>query len=329
VSSSNFGRYIAGRLLQTIPLVFVVILVNFLLIHTAPGDPAEVLGGQYATADQIQFIRHYYGLDKPLLQQFLQYLWLVIHGNLGTSIVYNQPVLNVIADRIGPTLLLMGTGLAFASIFGIILGVVSASRKNSITDNTVSIVSLTAYSVPAFWTGIVLIIVFAGGLHVFPSHGMATPGLEAGGLSYAWSVLQHLILPSTTVGLVFLGLVTRLTRDSMLTALADKYIVTARSKGLSERIVLYKHALRNAILPVVTVIGFNAGYLLAGAVVTETIFGWPGMGFLIFNSLLARDYPVILGSLVVISVSVILANLLTDVVYAFLDPRIRYRGARV
>jgi ABC-type dipeptide/oligopeptide/nickel transport system permease component len=234
-------------------------------------------------------------------------------------------VFRVIADRLPATLLLMLTGLTLATGLGVWAGAVAARRADTPLDHAISVGTVVGYSMPAFWLGQVLIIVFAAGLGLFPVQGMTTARGGYTGLRYAADVLWHLVLPATTLGLLQLALVTRLTRTGLLDILAEDYVRTARAKGLTAGAVLYRHALRNALLPVVTVVGGHVGTLLAGAVLTEIIFAWPGLGRLLYDATLARDYPLLMAIFLVGSTSVILANLLTDLIYAALDPRVRYR----
>lgn len=323
ILGSNLARFVGKRLAYAIPLIFAVIAINFFLIHLAPGDPVSILAGPLATPEYIARLRAYYGVDTPLVQQFFIYLWSVLQGNLGFSIKYNQPVLGIILDRFPATVLLMSAGLFSLSLVGILFGVVSAWKQNSKTDKVITIFSLGSYSIPTFWIGILLILAFTYYIRIFPSNGMTSSTLGETGLAYVADVLYHLVLPAITLGLFYLGVIFRLTRESMVGALNGRYVLTARSKGLEERTVVFKHALRNALLPVVTVIGLNIGYMFGGAVVTETIFGWPGLGTLLYIALQGRDYPVVMGVFIFISISVIIANLLTDIVYAYIDPRIR------
>ncbi len=323
ILGSNLARFVGKRLAYAIPLIFAVIAINFFLIHLAPGDPVSILAGPLATPEYVARLRAYYGMDTPLVQQFFIYLWSVLQGNLGFSIKYNQPVLGIILDRFPATVLLMSAGLFSLSLIGILFGVVSAWKQNSKTDKVITIFSLGSYSIPTFWIGILLILAFTYYIRIFPSNGMTSSTLGETGLTYVADVLYHLVLPAITLGLFYLGVIFRLTRESMVGALNGRYVLTARSKGLEERTVVFKHALRNALLPVVTVIGLNIGYMFGGAVITETIFGWPGLGTLLYIALQGRDYPVVMGVFIFISISVIIANLLTDIVYAYIDPRIR------
>lgn len=308
-------------------LLFAVVLMNFLLLHAAPGDAAEAIAGATggATKEGLDEIRRLYGLDQSLPQQFAMYVGRLVRGDLGTSVYFNAPVVDLIAQRIGPTALLVLSSLAIAFCIGTLLGVTAARNPNGLVSQFVSVASLVGYAAPVFWTGIVLILVFASWIPLFPAQGMTDPRTPSGMLLQTLDVLRHLVLPAATLASVYLAQYSRLSRTSMIEALGADYVRTARAKGVSERIVVYKHALRNAILPLVTVAGVQVGHLLAGAVLVETVFGWPGMGRLAYESILRRDAPLMLGILFCSALLVILANLATDLLYSLIDPRIRAR----
>ena len=313
------------RLLYAAVLVLAVLVLNFLLIHLAPGDPAEVIAGEMggATEEVMASIREAYGLDRPLLEQLGVYLGKTLQGDFGQSFFYNASVTSLILSRIGPTLLLVATALLFAVGLGTLLGVIASRNPRGIVSNLVTIVSIVGYSAPVFWTGIMLIILLAWIFPVFPISNMRDVTLEGGSFAQALDIAHHLVLPAFTLGIVFLAQYSRLTRASMLEVLSSDYVRTARAKGVPERSVFGKHALRNAILPVVTIAGLQFGSIISGAVLVETVFNWPGLGTLAFQSILARDYPTVLGILFFSSLIVILMNLLTDVLYRVIDPRIR------
>lgn len=323
--STSLRSYAAKRILEAIPLIFGVIVLTFVVIHIAPGDPVYVLAGEGATPEYVETIRASLGLNKPLHEQLFIYVASVIRGNLGYSFVYREPVLNIIMERVPATLLLVGTATLVSSVAGIILGVISSKKPYSITDNTVTTISLFGYSLPVYWLAQILLLLFAVRLGWFPVQGIVSVREELSGLALALDVAHHLILPAFALSMLMLALVSRLTRASMLGILKEDFIVTAWSKGLDQKTVLYRHALRNALLPVVTIIGLNVGSMLTGAVLTETVFGWPGLGRLMFDAMSARDYPVLMGDFVITSITVILANLVTDLAYGFLDPRIRHK----
>lgn len=311
-------------MLQAIPMFFMVITINFIIIHAAPGDPVIALAGEKADIEYLEMLTVRYGLDKPVHEQLLIYISIVLQGDLGFSYYYEQPVLNLILERMPATLLLMLTAMVFATLLGIGLGVIASKKPYSIKDSIISFVYLIGYSVPTFWLGIILILVFGLRLNLFPIYGMTSPRETYTGIHYVLDVAYHLVLPAFTCSMVYVALYTRLTRGCMLEVLTEDFITTARAKGLDENKVVYRHALKNALLPVITVVGMNTGFLFAGAVLTETVFAWPGLGRLLYQSLYARDYPMLMGILVVISASVIIANLITDIIYSYLDPRIRY-----
>lgn len=317
------SRYLFRRLLQAIPLSLGVIVLTFLLIRLAPGDPIAVLAGERSTAEYQAQLRKDLGLDQPLPVQLVRYLGSVLSGNLGYSFSLQQSVLSLVLQRLPATLLLMGASLLLSVTLGVWIGVRTAVRPHTLGSNVATVGSLLGYSLPSFWLGQILILVFAVWLHWFPLVGM-TSLVRLTGLAYWADVAWHLVLPTLTISAFNLALFARLVRASMREALEQDFIVSARGKGLPSRIVVYRHALRNALLPVVTIFGLNLGAMLAGFVLVETVFGWPGLGRLTFDAIAARDYPVIGGMFVFLSEAVILANLLTDVLYGAIDPRIRY-----
>ena len=320
----SFLTALVKRLAWSALLIVAVLVLNFLLIHLAPGDPADVIAGEMggATQEILDDIRKSYGLDKPLYTQLWVYLSRAIQGDLGDSFFYNTPVLDLILDRMGPTLLLVITALLFALFFGTALGVIASRKPNGIVSYVVTIVSIVGYAAPIFWTGLMLVILFASIIPIFPISGMYDIRLTGGPLVKALDVAHHLVLPAFTLGIVYLAQYSRLTRASMLEILGSDYIRTARAKGVSEFKIYGKHALRNAILPIVTIAGLQFGAVISGAVLVETVFSWPGLGTLAFESILARDYPTVLGILFFSAVLVIVANLVTDMTYRLVDPRV-------
>lgn len=317
-------QYVVQRLLQAVPVLFGLLVFNFVLVHTAPGDPIYLLAGQSGDAAYYAEMRARFGLDRPLYEQLARYILNVVQGDFGYSFAYRQPVFQVILSRAPATLLLSVTGLCIATLLGVWLGTVAACHVDRPADHLISTATLIGYSMPAFWLGQVLLIVFAAGLGLFPVQGMTTARGGYSGVRYVLDIAWHLVLPSVTLGLLQLALVTRLTRTSLLEVLAEDFVRTARAKGLRPRRVLYGHALRNALLPVVTVVGGHVGTLLAGAVLTEIIFAWPGLGRLLYDATLSRDYPLLMAMFLIVSASVVLVNLLTDLTYGLLDPRVRY-----
>jgi len=318
--------YILRRLLQSIPLILFVMAINFLIIHAAPGDPITYLYGGSAevSAEQMSRLRAELGLDRPLYVQFVLYLRSLAGGDLGFSVINRKPVLDLILERIPATLVLMTAAFVFSVLAGALWGMISAVRARTSVDYAVTVVSLFGYSMPTFWLGLILILVFSLQLGWFPTMGMVTLGGELSGLAGLVDLLHHLVLPTVTLGSFFVATYARLTRSSMLEVLGQEFITAAWAKGLPGRAVHYKHALRNALLPVITVIGLQIGFLFAGAVLTETIFAWPGMGSLTYQAILQRDYALLMGLFLIVSVCVILMNLVTDLVYTIVDPRIRY-----
>lgn len=317
-------QYVIRRILQAVPLLLGIIILNFLLIHLAPGDPVTIFLGDLGTSQEyVQAVRARLGLDRPLPIQLFIYVRSVLGGDLGYSYVNQEKVLTLILGRVPATLLLVGTSLILASVFGVILGVMSARKPYSLTDNLNAFVSLIGYSVPVFWFGQLLLMYGSLQTDLFPAQGMVSIRRPPTGFGYYLDVGHHLVLPVFALGLRYLVVNSRYARASMLEVLSLDYITTARAKGLPEREVFYRHALRNALLPVTTLLGINVGVIFAGAVLTEAVFAWPGLGMLMLNSVYARDYPVLMGLLVVVSTMVIFANLATDILYGFLDPRIQ------
>ncbi len=301
-----------------------MIVVNFLLIHLAPGDPISIHLGSLGTSQEyVQAVRERLGLDKPLPVQLLIYIGNVLRGDLGFSYVSQESVLTLILARIPATLLLVGTALVLASAFGVVLGVASARRPHSLMDSLNTFVAVIGYSIPVFWFGQLLLMSLSLTFNLFPAQGMISLRQVSSGAGYYLDLGHHLVLPVLALGLRYLAVNSRYARASMLEVLSLDYVTTARAKGVPERAVFFRHALRNALLPVVTLFGVNLGVVFAGAVLTEAVFAWPGLGMLMLNAVYARDYPVLLGLLLAISTAVILANLLTDILYVLVDPRIQ------
>ncbi len=322
--SRSSGGFFIRRAVQAFFLILVLISINFLLIHLAPGDPAHILAGQSGDEKYYEFIRAKFGLDRPLTTQLWIYLSSVARGDFGYSLGYQQPVIAVIFERVPATLLLMLSAVSVSSVAGVALGVEAARRADSFTDRAINTFVVLGFSMPSFSVGHLLLIVFALYLGIFPAQNMSSASRELSGLDYGLDVLSHMVLPVTTLAIVYLAQVMRLTRTAMLNVLGENFITTARAKGLGEGRVIYGHALRNALLPVITVIGSDFGMLLSGAVFIETVFAWPGLGRLMIDSLAMRDYPVLMGLFLIISTSVVVVNFITDLAYAALDPRIKY-----
>ena len=310
--------YIGRRILATIPVMAVVGLFVFSLLYFAPGDPAAIIAGDQATPDDVARIRATLGLDRPFLVRFWEWSWQILHGDLGTSIFTNLPVTTMIGQRVQPTVSLMLVTLVFAIVVAVPLGVVAAWKAGSLIDRLVMGLAVMGFSVPVFVVGYVLAYVFALELGWLPVQGY-TP-IEQG----FWPWLSNLILPAVTLDLVYIALIARVTRATMLDVLQQDYVRTARAKGLSQGPVLFIHALKNAAVPIVTVIGIGIALLIGGAVVTETVFAIPGLGRLTVDAILRRDYPVIQGVVLLFSFVYVLVNLAIDLSYTLLDPRIRY-----
>jgi peptide/nickel transport system permease protein len=312
------------RLAQVLPTVAGLLVLNFCIIHLAPGDPAIALGGEHGDAAYYAFLRARFGLDRPLPEQLLTYITNALRGDLGTSFVHGRSVVAVIAERLPATLLLVSTALALSSGVGVGLGALAGRLGRSPVDVTLNAVALLGYATPSFWLGQMALLALAVGTGLFPVQGMTDARNPGTGFDYLLDVLHHLALPALVLAANELALTSRLVRTGLLDALGTDYVRAARARGLPEGLVI-RHALRNVMLPVVTVIGNRAGMFLSGAVLVEVVFAWPGLGRLLLSSLLARDYPVLLGMFLLISLGVILANLMTDLVYVWLDPRIRYQ----
>jgi peptide/nickel transport system permease protein len=324
----SLRTYVFRRSLYSIPLVFFVILFNFILIHSAPGDPVIYLYGHLdVSGEQMEIVREQMGLREPLYRQFLTYLSRILTGDLGYSFYFRQPVIELFAQGLPATLMLMFASILPATVIGVILGVIAARNARSRADYLISTLAIYGYSFPVFWGGMVSILIFSVWLGWFPAMGMTTLTAAQGktGLDYYVDVLRHLFLPAIVLGMWYLASYVRFTRASMLEVLEKDYIVTARSKGLEENQILFKHALRNALLPVLTVMGLNLGMVFTGAVITETVFAWPGIGSLLQAGIVSRDYTLLMGGFLITAICVVFANLVTDCMYAILDPRITYK----
>ena len=310
--------YILRRVLSTVPVMAIVALFVFSLLYIAPGDPAAIIAGDQASPGDIERIRQGLGLDRPFLVQFGTWLWRILHGDLGTSIFTNLPVSSLIAQRIEPTLSLMVLTLVLTIVVAVPLGVLAAWKAGSWVDRTIMAFAVFAFSLPVFVVGYVLAYVFALQFDWLPVQGY-TPLAEG-----FWPWLRNLILPAVALGSVYIALIARITRASMLEVLQQDYIRTARAKGLDQRSILFVHALKNAAVPIITVIGIGVALLIGGAVVTESVFAIPGLGRLTIDAILRRDYPVIQGIVLMFSFLYVLVNLMVDVTYTLVDPRIRY-----
>lgn len=310
-------RFILARLGGTLAVLVLVAVMVFALTRLASGDPIALLLGDQATAEDIAQARVQYGLDKPLLTQFGYWIKEVAQGNLGQSIFLQRPVTQALAERAEPTFFLATFAVTIAALIGIPCGLIAAVWRGRLVDQIFSAVAMLGASVPSFWMGLILIQVFAVWLGWFPASGYGNPGVPF------IERLHHLVLPATVLGVLNSALIIRFTRASVLDILNEDYVRTARSKGLSERVVILKHVLRNALVPIVTVLGLTLALMIGGAVVTETVFNLPGVGNLVVRAVLRRDYPVIQGTLLVIAGIYVLINLVIDLIYMIVDPRIR------
>lgn len=320
-------RLVGQRLLKAIPLILAIVICNFVLLKLAPGDAAEVLAGEAAagTAEYLDELRARFGLDQPVHMQLWHYIVKLATLDLGFSFRHNQTVLSLILDRLPATLLLMFSGMGLAVVVGAALGILASQRVNQLRDNIISVFAILSFSVPVFWLGLMLIVVFSVNLGWFPAGGMETMASGKRGVVRMLDILQHMVMPVTTLGLFYVALYTRVMRASMLEVFNQDFVTTARAKGLSESRITLRHVFRNALLPMVTLIGVQFGTLLGGSVLVETVFSWPGLGRLAFEAVFQRDINLLLGILLMCSVLVVLSNILVDVMYSQLDPRIRIR----
>jgi len=320
--------FLLRRGLKAAIVVLAIVVCNFLLVHAAPGDPASVIAGQSGAADPIflEQLRKQFGLDQPLYVQLWVYLKSVLTLDLGFSHRQQMPVASLILDRLPATLLLTGAAFVFAIVTGVTLGALAARRVGRWADSLITIIALTFYATPLFWVGLMLVLLFSVWLEWLPSFGMSSVGVELHGMAAVLDVAKHLLLPALTLGLFYLAVYARLTRATMLEVADQDFVKTARAKGVPEGRILRAHVLRNALLPVITFAGIQAGQLIGGSILVETVFAWPGIGRLAFDALLARDYPVLLGVFFCTSVMVVLFNLVTDLLYAVVDPRVEVAG---
>jgi peptide/nickel transport system permease protein len=324
MNAGRLIRFLAQRLAKSVVVIFAIVVVNFLLIHAAPGDPASVIAGESGMADQqfVEQLRHQFGLDKPLPEQLWIYVSSVARGDLGFSHRQQRPVADLILERLPATLLLTLTAFVFAIVSGILMGLLAARRVGTVADSLVTVMALTFYATPIFWVGLMLVLVFSVWLDWLPSFGMNTVDAHYHGLAAVWDTAHYLVLPALTLGLFYMAVYTRLTRASLLEVADQDFVKTARAKGAGERRILWRHVLRNALLPIITFAGIQAGQLVGGSILVETVFAWPGIGRLAFDALLARDYSLLLGVFFMTSVLVIVFNLLTDLLYLVVDPRV-------
>ncbi len=304
------GNYIIRRLIQSVGLVFGVSIIVFVLVRLIPGDPARAMLSESASAEQVAAMRQQLGLNRPIPAQYLVFLGQALHGDLGRSLFYGEPTVTVLLGHLPATLLLATVALAFAVVVAVPMGVLSAVRRDTPWDYLGMGVAMLGQSIPAFWLGLMLVLVFAVFLRVLPASGIGGP--------------QHLVLPAITLGAYLMSLTARLVRSGLLDVLHEDYVRTARAKGLADRRVVYGHAMRNVLIPLVTVLGLQIGTLLGGAVITETIFAWPGVGTVVYTAINARDYPLVQAAVLMLSVFFVFINLAVDLLYAYIDPRIHH-----
>jgi peptide/nickel transport system permease protein len=318
-------RFILGRLVKAVFILLAILVFNFLLIHAAPGDPAAVMAGEAGAADEkfLADLRIRFGLDQPLYIQLWTYLKGAVMLDLGFSYRQQMPVADLIASRLPATLLLTGVAFVLSLVLGVIAGVAASARQGSWGDTIISTLALLFYATPLFWVALMASLVFSVWLGWLPGFGYSTIGAGYTGLAHVLDVAKHLILPATTLGLFFTAIYMRMTRSSMLEVSRLDFVKTARAKGLRRSVIQRRHILRNALLPVITLAGLQAGQIFGGAILTETVFAWPGIGRLMFEAISQRDYAVILGVFYISGAMVLLFNLITDVVYVIVDPRIR------
>ncbi|MFC4944290.1 ABC transporter permease [Pseudonocardia sp. GCM10023141] len=316
--------FVLRRLFVAVPTVLAIMVTMFVLLQTLPGDPVQGLVGEYpAPPEYVEQIRHQFGLDQPVLVQLGRYVANLLSGDLGYSFAYQQPVTDLILQRALNSLLLLVPALVLSALLGTALGAVAATRRGTAVDHTITTVTMVGFAVPAFWLAQILILVFGVGLGWFPVLGMRSLGSTADGIDDVLDVAAHWLLPGIAVSLYYLGMVARISRQSILESSAEDYILTAWSIGLPRRRILVRHILRNALIPVATVVGYNFGYAVTGAILVEAVFSWPGIGSLFVTSIQNRDYPVLEGVFLLTAVSVVVANLVTDVTYALIDPRVK------
>ncbi|MDU3803273.1 ABC transporter permease [Paraclostridium bifermentans] len=309
---------IIKRLLNMIPMLFFITIISFILMHLAPGDPLQAYISPDMNVEDIERIRESLGLNDPIIVQYFKWLFNTIQGNLGYSMVNSKPVLNLILERLGPTILLSGSALVISIIISIPVGLISGYKKNSIIDKVLNVVSYIGISIPSFWFAMMLIYVFSIKLNIFPSVGMRTIGVDT-----TLDLINHLILPVTVLSFYNLSVYIRYIRSSTIEQLKQDYVTTQYAYGASTKDILFKHVLKNTLLPVITIFGMSLPSIFTGAFITETIFGWPGMGQLGVNAIFGYDYPVVMGITLFSSAMLIIGNLIADILYAIVDPRIK------
>ncbi|MFD1019840.1 ABC transporter permease [Thalassobacillus hwangdonensis] len=317
--------YLAKKLVQAAVTIFLVLIINFFLFRVMPGNPLSMMiRNPNASPEAVERAKALFGIGEPLYVQLWIYFRDLFQGDLGLSFMFKKPVIEVIASKLMPTLLLVGVSTIIAIIAGTFIGVISAWKRGTKIDVSALSFSLITYAMPTFWLGIILVILFSVQFQIFPTSGMATPGASYGSFIEEWiDVGKHLFLPAVTLSLILIGQFVLIMRNSLLEVLTEDYITTAKAKGFKEKWVIRWHAVPNAMLPMVTIIAINLGFMIAGAIQIETVFSWPGLGRLMYDALLNRDYPLLQGIFLIVSVCVVLANLVADVIYGYLDPRVK------
>jgi peptide/nickel transport system permease protein len=320
-------RILSRRLLQLFPLLLAVVVLNFALIQAAPGSFLDIMTAeqQITDADMVNRLRVTYGMDQPAYVQLVKYVWAVMHLDLGYSYRHNAPVSEVIFSQLPATALLMFASICMAVLFGVLAGVIAAAKVNTIWDTLVSGLAVFFFAAPSFWLGIMMMVLFSVKLRWLPVGGMESMALQGGFWRHTVDIAAHLILPASALGLFYAATYARVTRAAMLEVSQLDFVRTARAKGLGRTRILLAHVLRNALLPLVTLLGLQLGALLGGSVVIETVFSWPGIGSLLFDSVMSRNFPVVLGVMLLSALVVALANIAVDVLYVRLDPRIRFK----
>lgn len=321
----EFLVFIGKRIASSTITIIVIMALAFFIINLAPGDPAILMAGEAATPEYIDNIRKAYGLDKPIHERFIIYVSNLLTGNWGYSLSYQMPVIDAIFTRLPQTLLLVGSALIIGIFVGLLLGITSATRENRLVDLLISSATLTLYSIPVFWLGLLLILAFSIYYPLFPTGGLYDIGIESNLLVLIPNILWHMVLPVTTLSTIFIATYARITRSVMIESLRSNYVIGAIAKGLPRKVVLYRYALRNALIPIIAVAGSQFGQIIAGAVLTETIYSWPGMGTLLVQALSYRDYPLITGILIFTGIAVAISNFVADLIMARIDPRVRAR----
>ncbi|MBC8586759.1 ABC transporter permease [Paratissierella segnis] len=319
------ARYLRKRVLTGILVILVSLIINFSLIHLAPGNPINLLAGKdNPSQEMIDTLTKKYGLDKPIYVQFIHYIKTLLKGDLGYSIMSNEPVGKLILEKVGPTLLLALTSIILALVIGTALGILAARKRGSKFDIVMNGLSYLFDSTPNFWLGLMLILIFASKLKVFPTAGMVDLRTQSEGIAKVIDILWHLVLPLTTVTLIQIPYYFRIARSSVIQTMSEDFITTFRAAGMKENRIFNKYVFKNAILPTVTVFGINLAYVISGVAIIEIVFAWPGMGRLMMTAISKRDYPLLMGIYLLLSVSIAVCMIVVDVVYAIIDPRIRY-----